>query len=97
MIMGTNYIVAAIFFVLYMAVGIYFLYLLDKYAQKEYRFKLSIVALIMGLTLQGYGMSLLMRDYRKGQIDALKGKYKYRMEINYDQHGTPKDTIYVKL
>ena len=95
--MGTNYIVAAIFFVLYMAVGIYFLYLLDKYAQKEYRFKLSIVALIMGLTLQGYGMSLLMRDYRKGQIDALKGKYKYRMEINYDQHGTPKDTIYVKL
>ena len=51
MIMETNYILAAIFFVLYMAVGIYFLYLLDKYAQKEYRFKLSIVALIMGLTL----------------------------------------------
>ena len=97
MIMWTKYIISGVFFVLYMGVAIYFLYLLDKYAQKEHSFKLSIVALIMGLMLQGYGMSLLMRDYRKGQIDALKGKYKYRMEINYDQYGTPKDTIYVKL
>ena len=95
--METNDLLAILFFILYFIVGVYFLYCVDKWVEREYRAKLSIIALIMALLLQVFGMALFINDYKNGQIDALKGKYKYRMEINYDQHGTPKDTIYVKL
>ena len=94
--METNDLLAILFFILYFIVGVYFLYCVDKWVEREYRAKLSIIALIMALLLQVFGMALFINDYKNGQIDALKGKYKYRMEINYDQHGTPKDTIYVK-
>ena len=94
--METNDLLAILFFILYFIVGVYFLYCVDKWVEREYRAKLSIIALIMALLLQVFGMALFINDYKNGQIDALKGNYKYRMEINYDQHGTPKDTIYVK-
>ena len=40
------------------------------------------------------------REYKQGQIDALKGKYKYEQSIQYefiDSTYIPVDTIYVEI
>ena len=96
MIMETNYILAIIF----LAISTVALILASVRIIKANRgmFDRTFIYVVIYGTFTAIFASLMnWNQYRDGQIDALKGKYKYRMEINYDQHGTPKDTIYVKL
>ena len=93
--METNYILAIIF----LAISIVALALAGFRVCKANREMFSRTYLyiaIFGVFLSMYTSAMVWDEYRDDQIDALKGKFKYRMEINYDQHGTPKDTIYVK-
>lgn len=95
MIMETNYILAIIFW----AISTVALILASVRIIKANRgmFDRTFIYVVIYGTFTAIFASLMnWNQYRDGQIDALKGKYKYRMEINYDQHGTPKDTIYVK-
>ena len=93
--METNYILAIIF----LAISIVALALAGfrvYKANREMFDRTYLYIAIFGVFLSLDMTAVLWNEYRDGQIDALKGKFKYRMEINYDQHGTPKDTIYVK-
>ena len=93
--METNYILAIIF----LAISIVALALAGFRVCKANREMFSRTYLyiaIFGVFLSMYTSAMVWNKYRDGQIDAIKGKFKYRMEINYDHHGIPKDTIYVK-
>ena len=96
MIMETNYILAIIFWVVACVFAFEFginVLLIEKQSVKD---SVAISGIMLMVCAGAFVMALMWSMYKDGQIDALKGKYKYRMEINYDQHGIPKDTIYVK-
>ena len=93
--METNYILAIIFLAISIVVLALAGFRVCK-ANREMFDRTYLYIAIFGVFLSLYTGAMLWNEYRDGQIDALKGKFKYRMEINYDQHGTPKDTIYVK-
>ena len=96
MIMETNYILSGILYCLGCAFLIWASDRIKRYSPERHGLTIVLMWLCaVFFVLSIYG--IMSNDYRDGQIDALKGKYKYRMEINYDQHGTPKDTIYIKL
>ena len=94
MIMETNELLAIVIFILSSIVLFWIGNRLSN--KKEPSIYTFCLVAIYGILVLLYAFIIMWNDYRDGQIDALKGKYKYRMEINYDQHGTPKDTIYVK-
>ena len=96
MIMETNYILAIIFWAI-STVALVLVSIRVHKANREMFSRTYLYIAIFGVFLSLYTGAMVWNKYRDGQIDALKGKYKYRMEINYDQHGTPKDTIYIKL
>ena len=94
--METNYILALLFLIVAWVFAWRFgtkVLLIENQNVKE---SVTISGIMLMVLYSAFIMALSWNNYRDGQIDALKGKYKYRMEINYDQHGTPKDTIYVK-
>lgn len=94
--METNYILALLFLIVAWVFAWRFgtkVLLIENQNVKE---SVTISGIMLIVLYGAFTMTLSWNDYRDGQIDALKGKFKYRMEINYDQHGTPKDTIYVK-
>ena len=93
--METNYILAIIFWAI-STVALVLASIRVQKANREMFSRTYLYIAIFGVFLSMYTSAMVWNNYRDGQIDALKGKYKYRMEINYDQHGTPKDTIYVK-
>ena len=94
--METAVIVSIILFIAYLICGVFVLHLIKDRVDETYQNRLVALVMLKCLLIGLYAISLTWNDYRDGQIDALKGKYQYRMEINYDQHGTPKDTIYVQ-
>ena len=94
--METNYILALLFLIVAWVFAWRFgtkVLLIENQNVKE---SVTISGIMLMVLCSAFIMASSWNNYRDGQIDALKGKYKYRMEINYDQHGTPKDTIYVK-
>lgn len=94
--METNYILAIIFWVVACVFAFEFginVLLIEKQSVKD---SVAISGIMLMVCAGAFVIALMWSMYKDGQIDALKGKYKYRMEINYDQHGIPKDTIYVK-
>ena len=93
--METNYILAIIFWAISTVALVLARSRVYK-ANREMFGRTYLYIAIFGVFLSLYTGAMVWNKYRDGQIDALKGKFKYRMEINYDQHGTPKDTIYVK-
>ena len=93
--MKTNYILAIIFWAISTVALVLARSRVYK-ANREMFGRTYLYIAIFGVFLSLYTGAMVWHKYRDGQIDALKGKFKYRMEINYDQHGTPKDTIYVK-
>jgi len=93
--METNYILAIIFWVI-STVALVLAGSRVYKANREMFGRTYLYIAIFGVFLSLYTGAVEWNKYRDGQIDALKGRFKYRMEINYDQHGTPKDTIYVK-
>ena len=97
MIMETNYIIGFVCMLLAWATSFIFGVKTAMVENKKQGKQILLYGLLTFILIGTYTGALSWNDYRDGQIDALKGKYKYRMEINYDQHGTPKDTIYVKL
>ena len=57
-------------------------------------------AWIMGFSILGISELAENTDYKQGQIDALKGKYKYEQSIQYefiDSTYISVDTIYVEI
>ncbi len=95
--METNYILGFICMLLAWTTSFIFGVKTAMVENKKQGKQILLYGLLTFILIGTYMGALSCNDYRDGQIDALKGKYKYRMEINYDQHGTPKDTIYVKL
>ena len=93
--METNYILAIIFWAI-STVALALASIRVRKANREMFGRTYLYIAIFGVFLSMYTGATVWNKYRDGQIDALKGKFKYRMEINYDHHGTPKDTIYVK-
>jgi len=93
--MGTNYILAIIFWVI-STVALVLAGSRVYKANREMFGRTYLYIAIFGVFSSLYTGAMVRNKYRDGQIDALKGKFKYRMEINYDQNGIPKDTIYVK-
>ena len=94
--METNYILAFLFWIIACVFAWKFginVFLIEKQSVKD---SVAISGIMLMVCAVAFVMALMWSMYKDGQIDALKGKFKYRMEINYDQHGTPKDTIYVK-
>ena len=94
--METNYILSIIFWVVACVFAFKFgtnVLLIEKQSVRE---SVAISGIMLMVCSGAFVMALMWSMYKDGQIDALKGKYQYRMDINYDQHGTPKDTIYVK-
>ena len=93
--METNYILAIIFWVISTVALVLARSRVYK-ANREMFGRTYLYIAIFGVFLSLYTGAMVWNKYRNGQIDALKGKFKYRMEINYDHHGIPEDTIYVK-
>ena len=93
--METNYILAIIFWAISTVALVLASSRVHK-ANREMFIRTYLYIAIFGVFLSMYTSAMVWNNYRDGQIDALKGKFKYRMEINYDHQGTPKDTIYVK-
>ena len=94
--METNYILAIIFWAVACVFAFKFginVLLIEKQSVKD---SVAISGIMLMVCAGAFVMALMWNMYKDGQIDALKGKYQYRMEINYDQNGIPKDTIYVK-
>ena len=94
--METNYILALLFLIVAWVFAWRFgtkVLLIENQNVKE---SVTISGIMLMVLYGAFTMALSWNNYRNGQIDALKGKFKYRMEINYDQHGILKDTIYVK-
>jgi hypothetical protein len=67
----------------------------DTFTNRLVCFMAAIGMLLLSATMFYYD------GYKKGQIDAYRGNYKYKMEIRYElkdsTYYTPKDTIYVKI
>lgn len=94
--METNYILALLFLIVAWVFTWRFgtkVLLIENQNVKE---SVTISGIMLMVLYGAFIMAFSWNNYRNGQIDALKGKFKYRMEINYDHHGIPKDTIYVK-
>ena len=94
--METNYILAGLFYVAMCVFAYIFGSKVVRIDNQNIKESIAISGIMLIVLAFAFIMSIAWNNYRDGQIDALKGKYQYRMEINYDQHGTPKDTIYVK-
>lgn len=95
--METNYILATISFILAHFTSFMFGYKCADIENKKLMKQVLLFGTLTYILVWAFTTLSTANKYRDGQIDALKGKFKYRMEINYDQHGIPKDTIYVKL
>ena len=93
--METNYILALLFLIVAWVFAWRFGTKVSLIENQNVKESVTISGIMLMVLYGAFIMTLSWNNYRDGQIDALKGKFKYRMEINYDQHGILKDTIYI--
>ena len=89
-----------IFILLILALGCFIIFDIGCKKKWDYDILYIIVIFIFFFSLLGGVLLGVYTGEETGQINALKGKYNYKMEIKYTKKDTiyvPTDTIYIKL